>query len=137
MTGIWEKKLREIEQHKYEARQFLDELKQMVTEIVSMVMMDNSNRRVTATVVEEKPKKAAPKKASTSKPKKASKGMSSPQEAAGSLESMPSESNPDAIIGQPCPLCGKGHIIKGKTAYGCSEWKNGCSWRQVFYTSMS
>ena len=137
LTGIWEKKLREIEQHKYEARQFLDELKQMVTEIVSMVMMDNSNRRVTATVVEEKPKKAAPKKASTSKPKKASKGMSSPQEAAGSLESMPSESNPDAIIGQPCPLCGKGHIIKGKTAYGCSEWKNGCSWRQVFYTSMS
>ena len=136
LTGIWEKKLRGIEQHKYEARQFLDELKQMVTEIVSMVMMDNSNRRVTATVVEEKPKKAAPKKASTPKPKKASKGMSSPQGAAGSLESMPSGSNPDAIIGQPCPLCGKGYIIKGKTAYGCSEWKNGCSWRQVF-TSMS
>ena len=31
LTGIWEKKLREIEQHKYEARQFLDEMKQMVT----------------------------------------------------------------------------------------------------------
>ena len=34
--------------------------------------------------------------------------------------------------GQPCPLCGKGHIIKGKTAYGCSEWKNGCTFRQTF-----
>ena len=39
LTGIWEKKLREIEQHKYEARQFLDELKQMVTEIVTTVML--------------------------------------------------------------------------------------------------
>ena len=114
LTGIWEKKLREIEQHKYEARQFLDELKQMVTEIVTTVMMDNSNRRVAATIMEEKPKKTAPKKAS--KPKK--------------TETAPA--NPDAIIGQPCPLCGKGHIIKGKTAYGCSEWRNGCGWRQNF-----
>ncbi len=114
LTGIWEKKLREIEQHKYEARQFLDELKQMVTEIVTTVMMDNSNRRVAAVAAEEKPKKTTPKKAS--KPKK--------------TETVPA--NPDAIIGQPCPLCGKGHIIKGKTAYGCSEWRNGCGWRKVF-----
>ena len=119
LTGIWEKKLREIEQHKYEARQFLDELKQMVTEIVTTVMMDNSNRRVTV-AVEEKPKakKATAKKASTTKSKKP--------------KAEPSQANPDAIIGQPCPLCGKGHIIKGKTAYGCSEWRNGCGWRQMF-----
>ena len=114
LTGIWEKKLREIEQHKYEARQFLEELKQMVTEIVTTVMLDNSNRRVAATVAEEKPKKAATKKKAAPKAKKASEGDS------------------DAIIGQPCPLCGKGHIIKGKTAYGCSEWRNGCAWRQPF-----
>ena len=130
LTGIWEKKLREIEQHKYEARQFLDELKQMVTEIVTTVMLDNSNRRVAATVVEEKPKKSSPKKSTSSKPKKASEGMSSLRGTAGGSGSMPSESNPDAIIGQPCPLCGKGHIIKGKTAYGCSEWRNGCGWRK-------
>ena len=111
LTGIWEKKLREIEQHKYEARQFLDELKQMVTEIVTTVMLDNSNRRVAAAVVEEKSKKAAPRKSTSPKPKK---------------------SKEDTLIGQPCPLCGKGHIIKGKTAYGCSEWKNGCGWRKTF-----
>ncbi len=120
LTGIWEKKLREIEQHKYEARQFLDELKQMVTEIVTTVMLDNSNRRVTTVAPEAKPqpkhKKAAPKKAAAPKKPKAA----------------PKEANPDAIIGQPCPLCGKGHIIKGKTAYGCSEWRNGCGWRKVF-----
>ena len=120
LTGIWEKKLREIEQRKYEARQFLDELKQMVTEIVTTVMMDNSNRRVAATVVEEKPKakKTTPKKAASPKPKKP--------------KVEPTPANPDAIIGQPCPLCGKGHVIKGKTAYGCSEWRNGCGWRKAF-----
>lgn len=36
------------------------------------------------------------------------------------------------IAGTICPLCGKGTIIKGKTAYGCSEWKNGCTYRQPF-----
>jgi len=131
LTGIWEKKLREIEQHKYEARQFLDELKQMVTEIVTTVMMDNSNRRVAAAVVEEKPKKAASRK-STPKPKKASEGIDSSQSAVPRENGMPFVSDSDAIIGQPCPLCGKGHIIKGKTAYGCSEWRNGCGWRKVF-----
>ena len=160
LTGIWERKLREIEQHKYEARQFLDELKQMVTEIVTTVMLDNSNRRVAAAVVEQKPKKAAPKKSAASKPKKASEGIDSRQPAVqpgkGSafdgVNDMPSEPKKssesmsfqheavreresmlsDSIIGQPCPLCGKGHIIKGKTAYGCSEWRNGCGWRKVF-----
>ena len=132
LTGIWEKKLREIEQHKYEARQFLDELKQMVTEIVTTVMLDNSNRRVAAAVVGEKPKKAAPKKKVAPKVKKASEGMSSQREAVRERGSMPSEANPDAIIGQPCPLCGKGHVIKGKTAYGCSDWRNGCTWRKLF-----
>ena len=118
LTGIWEKKLREIEQHRYEARQFLEELKQMVTEIVTTVMLDNSNRRVAVAVAEEKLKKAAPKKASAPRSKKS--------------KPAPAATNPDAIIGQPCPLCGKGYIIKGKTAYGCSEWKNGCSWRRAF-----
>ena len=139
LTGIWEKKLREIEQHKYEARQFLDELKQMVTEIVTTVMLDNSNRRVAAAVVEQKPKKAAPKKATAPKTKKASEGIDSSQRTGlrrndmpSEASSSPTEANPDTIIGQPCPLCGKGHIIKGKTAYGCSEWRNGCGWRKAF-----
>jgi DNA topoisomerase-3 len=47
LTGIWEKKLRDIEHQKYDAQQFIDELKQQVAEIVNEVMTDNSNRRVT------------------------------------------------------------------------------------------
>ena len=122
LTGIWEKKLREIEQHKYEARQFLEELKQMVTQIVTQVMLDNSNRRVAVTVAEAKPKKAGGTVSKAGSKKAVSKKPAP----------TPAEANPDAIIGQPCPLCGKGHIIKGKTAYGCSEWKNGCAWRKSF-----
>jgi DNA topoisomerase-3 len=34
----------------------------------------------------------------------------------------------------PCPLCQKGTIIKGKTAYGCSAYKEGCDFRYHFET---
>ena len=49
LTGIWERKLRQIEQKQYDAHQFLAELKQMVTDIVMVVMRDNSNRHVSIT----------------------------------------------------------------------------------------
>ena len=118
LTGIWEKKLREIERHSYNAKQFLDELKQMVGEIVTSVLSDNTNRRVTVMPEEpEKKKKAAPRA------KKATASAPTPQ---------PALPEGDAIIGTKCPLCGKGTILKGKTAYGCSEWKNGCTFRKPF-----
>lgn len=47
LTGMWEKKLREIEKRTYNASQFLEELKQMVSEIVMSVLSDNSNRHIT------------------------------------------------------------------------------------------
>ena len=46
LTGIWEKRLREIEARRYDAKQFIDELKQMVAEIVHQVMADNTPRRI-------------------------------------------------------------------------------------------
>ena len=46
LTGIWEKRLREIEARRYDAKQFMDELKQMVAEIVHQVMADNTPRRI-------------------------------------------------------------------------------------------
>ncbi len=49
LTGIWERKLRQIEQRQYDAHQFLTELKQMVTDVVMEVMRDNSNRHVSIT----------------------------------------------------------------------------------------
>ena len=48
LTGIWEKKLRQIERHEYDAKTFIEELKKMVSEIVMAVIQDNSNRHVAA-----------------------------------------------------------------------------------------
>ena len=136
LTGIWEKKLRDIEHKKYEAADFINELKQQVTEIVYDVLRDNSNRRVTITTDEDlkkakkkktaAPKKAAVKSAATSSTASTKNAATSPQPAA----SEPSAD--DSIIGTTCPVCGKGTIIKGKTAYGCSNWKNGCTYRVAF-----
>ena len=56
LTGLWEKKLRQIERREYGAHQFLDELKQMVTEIVVSVLKDNSPRHITVTTEESKPR---------------------------------------------------------------------------------
>ena len=57
LTGLWEKKLRQIERHDYSAQQFIDELKQMVADIVNTVRADNSNRRITIMEEEVKGKK--------------------------------------------------------------------------------
>lgn len=86
LTGLWEKKLRQIEKGEYEAKAFLDELKEMLRQIVFNVKSDN--RQITDHAVAQ------------------------------------------AIQPEICPLCGKGTILKGKTAYGCSEWKAGCNYRR-------
>ena len=129
LTGIWEKKLREIERRNYDAATFLSELKQMVTDIVYTVLRDNSNRRVT--VMPEEPKTPAAKPAAREK-KTEKKTTTRKKKDAPSPAPANSLPEGDAIVGQPCPLCGKGTILKGKTAYGCSEWKNGCTFRKPF-----
>ena len=93
----------------------------MVCEIVRQVMSDNSNRRVAITPEAEK----KPKGTKSRKPKAEGKQKKA------APEPKPVE-NPNAIIGTVCPLCGKGTVIKGRTAYGCSEWRSGCGWRKPF-----
>ncbi len=67
LTGIWEKKLRDIEHQKYDAQQFINELKAQITEIVNDVLRDNEPRRITI----ENPKEKEPEK--TEKKKKSTK----------------------------------------------------------------
>nr|WP_235342801.1 DNA topoisomerase 3 [Bacteroides pyogenes] len=228
LTGIWEKKLREIEKKTYDARQFLEELKQMVSEIVMSVLSDNTNRRIT---IQEVAAHAADKSAETTKKRErkstasgekkretkgktvrkktaapnvtVSGGTNEQAVASGVLDAeatakqvvVPDALNPKATNGQtaasnvtasgvatkqaaipdtlnpkatngetaapnvtvsgttteqaitpgvlnpkaadewvgtPCPQCGKGTLIKGKAAYGCSEWRNGCTYRKPF-----
>ena len=105
LTGQWEKKLRDIEKGSFAASQFIDELKQMVGSVVHEVMKQNPTRRIV---------EIAPQKQETEKPKRKSTKKVEIKE------------------GAPCPKCGKGVIIKGRTAYGCSLWREGCDWRQPF-----
>ena len=111
LTGIWEKKLRDIEHKTYDPGQFINELKEQINQIVNDVLADNSSR-ITTTTEEDLKKKEPKKKKTAPKPKK-----------------LPTD---DSIIGKVCPVCGQGTIIKGKTAYGCSNWKGGCKFRLPF-----
>ena len=125
LTGIWEKKLRDIEHKKYDAATFIDELKTQINDIVRDVLADNSNRHVTVTTEEDMKKKMAPKAAQAPKPKAPRK----PKEP----KAAPNELTPsDSLVGTVCPVCGKGTVIKGKAAYGCSRWREGCTFRLPF-----
>lgn len=115
LTGIWEKKLRDIEHHKYDAAQFIAELKQQAYDIVMQVLNDNSNRRISISEENGKQKgESGKEKVERRKPKKKA-----------------SKDNP-VKEGDTCPACGQGVVIRGKTALGCSRWKEGCTFRQKF-----
>lgn len=122
LTGLWEKKLRQIERGTYEARTFLEELKQMVNQVVINVLSDQSTRRITIEeAVKEQPKEEKKEK----KPRKPrAKKEEAPKEKAAPKQ-------PEKPV---CPVCKKGSILRGKTAYGCSEYKNGCTFRLDYAT---
>ncbi len=119
LTGQWENKLRRIEHHDYSAQQFIAELKQMVCELVDTVLRDANPRRVTASASAELPARLTAKKG---------------ESATATATAPPNEKPKRKVIraGSPCPQCGEGKVLKGKTAYGCSRWKEGCTWRKPF-----
>ena len=76
LTGLWEKKLREIERGEYQAQDFLTELKEMTSSVVKDVKTNKA--------------------------------------------------------GMLCPVCRQGLIIRGNTRYGCSRWREGCTYAEPF-----
>lgn len=148
LTGLWEKKLRQIERGTYEARTFLEELKQLVHQIVLNVLSDQRNRTIP---VEAPPQEVAGKKGTAGK--KGSAGKEGGSEKEDKKESASSENEadkaspsekkekkprkartPKATEKPVCPVCKKGTLLRGKTAYGCSEYKNGCTFRLDYAT---
>ena len=111
LTGIWENKLRRIERQQYSAAEFIDELKQLISEIVVNVLSDNASSRIEVVTADTKASQEAKK-------------AKAPRRA-------PRITSLDQV---ECPICKKGHIIKGRTAYGCSEYKSGCTLRLNFDT---
>ena len=139
LTGIWEKKLRDIEHKTYDPAQFIEELKAQINTIVHDVLADNSSRRVTI-LTEEDLKKKKPTKPKSKKPAHqqqmtAQQLTAQPQQTTAQQQPQAAseqQQSPQIVVGAPCPVCGKGTIIKGKTAYGCSRWREGCNFRHPF-----
>lgn len=104
LTGLWERKLRQIEKGEYNVNQFMDEMKQMVVEVVQVVKNDYSQEKIQSVQVEAKTAKTAKSKAE----KAVSKDRTADNE---------------PIL---CPRCQAANLIKGKTAWGCAGYANGC-----------
>lgn len=102
MTGNWEFKLRQIEKGEYKAEAFLKEMKQMVSDLVVQVKSESGKRVAVETEVVKEKKERKPRK------------------------------KKEQIAPAVCPVCKTGNVIKGKAAYGCSNWKTGCSFRLAF-----
>ncbi len=115
LTGLWENKLRQIEKGEYDSAEFISELKQLVNEIVINVLRDNGGYKIETnqTAINKNAQAEVNNviKADASKPRK------------------PRLTRLDQI---ECPICHTGHIIKGRTAYGCSRYKEGCDLRMPF-----
>lgn len=122
LTGIWEKKLRQIEKSEYDPRLFIEELKQMLTEIVANVKNDWGTRITIEEAVTKEAEKPTKKAVKEREPR-------TKKEKPTERKIKENTSETDTLL---CPLCKKGNILKGKSAYGCSDWKNGCVFRISF-----
>ena len=114
LTGLWENKLRRIERGDYSAGLFIAELKELINQIVINVLSDNSHSKI---LVDNKGDEEQGFTTKEAKPK----GPKKPR--------TPSVRKFEQV---ECPICGKGHILKGKTAFGCSRFREGCSLRLNF-----
>lgn len=114
LTGLWENKLRRIEEGHYSPAEFIDELKQMISTIVLNVMKDNTMRKITVEASSSQSSDASEKDEGSKKKERPAKPKTPRKPPVKSLEQI------------LCPSCGKGHLLKGKAAFGCSEFRNGC-----------
>ena len=101
LTGRWEKRLKEIERGEFNAGAFINNMKKMVDELVAEVRSNTSKKRISSVIANEAKQSNRPKAKIASKTKK-------------------------QILGKTCPKCKKGTLLKGSSAYGCSEYKNNC-----------
>ncbi|MEO9569937.1 MAG: DNA topoisomerase 3 [Polaribacter sp.] len=109
LTGRWEKRLKEIERGEFNAGTFINNMKKMVDQLVYEVRSNTSKKRISSNTTVSS---SAVENSSKSKPKKA-----------------PTKKQ---VAGKTCPKCKKGQILKGSSAYGCSEYKNNCDLKIPF-----
>lgn len=103
LTGLWEKQLKDIEKGLYSPSLFIRNMKKMVDNLVYEVRSETTRANISQTKVEQKKE--------VTKTRKKTK----------------------TVVGQSCPKCKKGRLLKGKSAYGCSSYKSGCDFLLPFY----
>ncbi|PJJ09013.1 DNA topoisomerase-3 [Flavobacterium sp. 1] len=96
LTGSWEKQLKDIERGTFTAGAFIKNMKHMVEALVTEVRSETTRANISHAGTVQK-------QATTIEKKKAA-----------------------GILAEVCPKCQKGNLIKGRSAYGCSEYKSGC-----------
>ncbi len=104
LTGQWEKQLREIEEGTFGAKNFIDNMKAMISKLTMEVKQDT-----------KRPTIATPQKGTTNAP--------------FAKKITPRKPLGKKITDSTCPKCQQGKMLKGKTAYGCGRWKEGCDFR--------
>lgn len=116
LTGLWENKLRRIERGEYSASEFIAELKELIGQVVLNVLSDNSNSRIEVDSADK------------------AKTVGKSKAAAGNTDKPKAKRTPriTKLEQVACPLCGQGHILKGRAAYGCSRFREGCEFRLDF-----
>ena len=124
LTGLWENKLRRIERGEYKASQFIDELKVLMDQIVINVLSDNSGSKI-ITGASQSDKPDGEISGSRKSPRK-------PTDSPAGATNKPRATRTTRLDQVECPLCGRGHILKGNSAYGCSRFREGCGMRLPF-----
>ncbi|MGY0425250.1 MAG: DNA topoisomerase 3 [Polaribacter sp.] len=104
LTGRWEKRLKEIERGEFNAATFINNMKKMVDELVYEVRVNKTSKRISSNAIASETKQSINSKIVTKK----------------------------QVAGKTCPKCKKGHLLKGKSAFGCSEYKNNCHFKIPF-----
>ena len=110
LTGRWEKRLKEIERGEFNAGTFINNMKKMVDELVYEVRSNSSTKRISSntTVIANKTTQSV-------KPKTQTKKIKSKE-----------------VADKTCPKCKKGRLLKGSSAFGCSDYKVGCDFKIPF-----
>ncbi|HIE44831.1 MAG TPA: type IA DNA topoisomerase, partial [Flavobacteriaceae bacterium] len=104
LTGRWEKQLKEIEKGTFNAGTFIKNMKKMVDQLVYEVRSEKIRANISSQ------NNVVKKQETRSKKQEKKKGVTQ----------------------QTCPKCKKGSLLKGTSAYGCSNYKNGCDFRLPF-----
>lgn len=122
LTGQWEKKLRQIEKGEYDAPLFLQEMKDMVSSLVNEVKLEHRSRITIETAQKEAPKTTAAK----------AKTEAGDSDKPATKEKTARKKSATADEAISCPKCKTGTVIKGKAAYGCTAYKEGCTFKIDF-----